>query len=561
MRLSKRQPTTAPTDCGLSFDRDRNEVVMVEQAADGSYDITRVPADETRAVNLTALVIHTVTSGWGVHTDRTPVVTVTPEADDKAVLEAHIQAANASNGSAGIRYAFTRTRDNSAILLTQTRSSDVEETCEATADWAARQAAGLKGYDVKPAIRVETVSRAIARLWLSGPVIRPDYAEAATTLFLTAGKDGFAVGIWSPDSGFVYETEESHHKGADAKLLAGHILSKIIKMASASSLNELSLKPIKQIVITSVESLLQPLMDRLNESTDLKEIRVAFLRPASSDQEDAGIDQPTALAMGALIESDLIPRFDLSLDLESQLAAIRNEETTLLMAREQVGRTAATVALVMPVLLIAVFLLASWYMRHATISSLEQSKESKKAALVQLNQENKDYESAKVNFGVIAGLITQITTLRDRQTAPYQFLVDLDQRVPSEDSSWYFSEVNTTGANVEIKGKTKNQQAITVFIRNLENSEGLFTNIFLVNNVPGVTQSPAAAAQSSNGVTDFTIKAVYTPLNNPPPKQATATPQPQAAPPTAANGAPGAGAPNVTGQPPQQAQASAGGTR
>ena len=135
-----------------------------------------------------------------------------------------------------------------------------------------------------------------------------------------------------------------------------------------------------------------------------------------------------------------------------------------------------------------------------------------------LKKENSDYESLKANFGIFKRVLDTLIGLRQRQPGTHQLLLDLNQRWPA-DTSWYVSEVNVKGGAIEIKGKTKNEQAITTFAKSLEFSDGLFTNILTKTNVPGASTStaPQAATQvvPTSNVIEFTINATYAPLATP----------------------------------------------
>ena len=93
--------------------------------------------------------------------------------------------------------------------------------------------------------------------------------------------------------------------------------------------------------------------------------------------------------------------------------------------------------------------------------------------------------------------------------------------------------MNVKGGNVEIKGKTRNEQAITSFAKNLEFSDGLFTNILTKNNLQGANPNPsapaAAATAPSSNVVEFTVSATYTPLASPGKQLAPTTQSPAAA--------------------------------
>jgi len=111
-------------------------------------------------------------------------------------------------------------------------------------------------------------------------------------------------------------------------------------------------------------------------------------------------------------------------------------------------------------------------------------------------------------------LLDNLIALRNRQPATHQLLTDLNSRWP-EEKSWTIREINVKGANVEIKGKTRNEQAITSFAKSLEFSNGLFSGILTRNNVAnnslGVA-SPAAQQIFASSVVEFTITSTYAPL-------------------------------------------------
>jgi len=94
--------------------------------------------------------------------------------------------------------------------------------------------------------------------------------------------------------------------------------------------------------------------------------------------------------------------------------------------------------------------------------------------------------------------------------------------------------MNVKGGNVEIKGKTRNEQAITSFAKNLGFSDGLFTNILTKNNLQGANPNPsapaAAATAPSSNVVEFTVSATYTPLASPGKTAAPSSEQSQPAP-------------------------------
>ena len=101
---------------------------------------------------------------------------------------------------------------------------------------------------------------------------------------------------------------------------------------------------------------------------------------------------------------------------------------------------------------------------------------------------------------------------------------------------YYISEIDVKGANVEIKGRTRNEQAITAFAKALEFSDGLFRNILTNNNVAGTSLTGTAASTTvglqSSGVIEFTVRANYSPLRTPGQAMTAATQAPAASTPS-----------------------------
>ncbi len=243
--------------------------------------------------------------------------------------------------------------------------------------------------------------------------------------------------------------------------------------------------------------------------------------------DDAGdgtgvVDQPAALALGALFGrlQSRIPPIDLAEGLEARLEKIRNRQKLDALLEEQRSRRRALVAMLAPWFSVAAILTAAWLNDNLGIARLSHQKQVEERISASLRQENTEYEKSKRSYGVVRGLFDRILLLRDRQPATYQLFIDLNGRWPS-DPSWYVSEVRTAGPDVTIKGRTRNEQAVTALTSALENSNGLFTNVTQNSGVPGVTTGGSGSAPQSTidpataDLREFEVKAVYTPILNP----------------------------------------------
>src|SRR5207253_3834306 len=120
--LFHRQEPVEESPCGIAFDEEKNEVVIAEYAADGAFEIHRLPADEPRAVNITTGDVRTCVLGWNAHTSRAQLP-ATAEATDAEILRSIIEAAEADAQSAAFNFTYSRTPDG-LLTLTQAETTD-----------------------------------------------------------------------------------------------------------------------------------------------------------------------------------------------------------------------------------------------------------------------------------------------------------------------------------------------------------------------------------------------------------------------------------------------------
>ena len=509
----------AEQPCGVAFDRASGDAVIAERLKGGGFDVKRVGRDEAQAAFITAPELRTVIAGWSAHTDRTPLAVSSSDSDEH-ILTQLIEAQAQNEGTMNLRFTFSRTRDG-RVVLTQALRAEAEETVAGVRSWASGQSVTA----AQPlTVKVDTATRCVMRLWLEGPVSRGEIKADSTVAVLVVGEDGYGMGLWGTDSGFVYETGEKFKSGAVEVQLAGHIHAKLSSFVSAATVGKLGLHPVEHLIVAASPKLKESLGGFLNESAALREI--AFERLLMPVEGGDGIveelDLAAALAAGASLDSELVPAANLSSDLAAQLAATRASNEAAAHAQQAGVRKMVAYAAAAPLALALIFLLTAWALRASDASALDRSIAEEKATAAKLRQAGADYEAAKANFAVIGNLITQITSLRDKQSDAYQLLVELNSRWP-QGTPWYVSEINSTGNQIEVKGRARDEQALTVFVRALENSEGVFTSVTEShsdpnNSVGGGGLPPALSQngqqQKSGTVVQFFVKATYTPRND-----------------------------------------------
>jgi Tfp pilus assembly protein PilN len=548
--LFRREQPVEESPCGLAFDEEKGEAVIAEYASDGGFEIHRVPADERRAVNINASDVRTCVLGWNAHTSlaRLPV---TAESTDEEILRSIIEAANTDPNAAAFNFTYSRTPDR-LLTLTQAETADIADTLRKANAWLDTQRATHLKQEDRARIRLETRTRCNMRLWLSSGVD----VDTCNTAFLTVGAGGYAMGLWSPHSGYIYETEERFERGASLEMIAAHTRDVLIKFIAPSSLAQLGLDFVGRVVVSAVPALEDHLFQVLREAPELHHALIEGIRlNYSTDRATEGdeLDYATTLALGALIETELPSPVDLSVTPQEQLEQFSESHKIIEVAQVQKIARKARLAMAAPVIVIVAFLATTWFQNRAEALRISSNIEAEKQTAAQLKQATEDYESSKKNFGMFRSLLDNLISLRQRQPATHQLLRDLDTRWP-RDASWYVAEVNVKGTNVEIKGRTRNEQAITAFAKTLEFSDGLFTNILTNNNVAGtsLTGTSATATPQSSNVIEFTVRANYSPMKTPGQVGTTATEASAATMPTTPAPTPSSAAPSqiVAPQPP-----------
>jgi len=155
------------------------------------------------------LTVRTCVLGWNAHTSlaRLPV---TAESTDEEILRSIIEAANTDPNAAAFNFTYSRT-PNRLLTLTQAETADIADTLRKANAWLDAQRATHVKQEDSACIRSETRTRCNMRVWLSRAEGHIDHSPVA---FLTVGAGGYAMGLWSPRSGYVYETEERFEPGA-----------------------------------------------------------------------------------------------------------------------------------------------------------------------------------------------------------------------------------------------------------------------------------------------------------------------------------------------------------
>lgn len=532
VRFTPRRAPAQETYCGLAFDDETNEVILAERAQDddgGGFTIWSVPRSEQRTVNVIMTEVRTTVLGCSAHTDRSQLIEYA--AHDEAVLATLSDAIKRNSQHALTSYAWARTPEGK-ITITQADRADVERTVNEATMWLDAQRAPYQS--LRPHLRVETATRAIARLWLYEASDERRIA-ARTVALLTANGEGYALGLWSNETGLIYETEERFEIGGTIEMACAHTCESLIKLISPASLAQLSLPAVTTVVVSTTRALHQTLAEMLRAELNASEVGIepvrfsgaisSITRNAPEDGSDenggAGVDlnQATALALGMLLAGAEIPLLDLTSDPTNDYNELLAARTHTAHIAESRRRQIAKAALIAPFVFAAGLLCATYADLSYETSQLRRQIAAEEKLAQTLHAAANLRVAAKGHFAEYISLTDQTLECRRRQPAIAQLFNDLNQQWPAGDPSWSVSEMKTTaGGGIEFKGRTKREEAVTAFTHGLEFSNGLFSNVSNEIQIANSGSNPAGGANQNVGASfvtaplDFTVRAVYTPL-------------------------------------------------
>ena len=176
------------------------------------------------------------------------------------------------------------------------------------------------------------------------------------------------------------------------------------------------------------------------------------------------------------------------------------------------GMRLLMMTLVTGFLLVAVI---GWDVISTTMAKAEAERQlaEQKQIETELAAVMKEQKELEAKIKNIDDRIAAIKKLREEQKGPSAVLEALRERI-SMVPGLFLQSVEQKGDQVEIKGNSPDEAAVTQFGRSLEFSNGLFANLNIETQRKEVsnqtaTARPGSAEQPKVNVIDFTIKAGY----------------------------------------------------
>ena len=170
----------------------------------------------------------------------------------------------------------------------------------------------------------------------------------------------------------------------------------------------------------------------------------------------------------------------------------------------------------------------------AKTDMVKQLAEQKQIA-AELESVMKEQKELEDKIKAIDTRIEAIKRLRSEQAGPSAVLEAMRERIAMV-PGLYLQSIEQKGDQIEIKGNSPDESAVTQFGRSLEFSNGLFSNLNIETTRQEVVNQMASAPKNGGeqpkvNVINFTIKTAYTPSkankgDNAVPTQASAVPVP-----------------------------------
>ena len=167
------------------------------------------------------------------------------------------------------------------------------------------------------------------------------------------------------------------------------------------------------------------------------------------------------------------------------------------------------------------FLLAAvigWDVISTNMAKTEAERQlaEQKQIAAELEVVMKEQKELETKIQQIDGRIDAIKKLRASQAGPSAVLEAMRERIAMV-PGLYLETIEQKGDQIEIKGNSPDEAAVTQFGRSLEFSNGLFSNLNIETQRAEVTNQLASATQGGEApkvnLVNFTIKTAYTPSN------------------------------------------------
>jgi hypothetical protein len=485
LNFGKRKGQLISPPIGLAFDESTDEIVTAERGRDGIIEIKRFPRAESRMTNVTSSDIYTAVMDWKVrrrllvtefseHTDTRTIDRFISE-NSKEVIQASLEERSCDWSPAG----------NGMVTVTDVRRDVANKTVSLVSEWTKRQTAPHLG-SIKPRTHLDTVVSSLARTWLRASKYANGQqsgleAIRRTVAFLAVNETGFAIGIWSRQTGLVCEMQDPFDPEGTMETALDHVCDMVTALISPEEIASIyaDLEPVSYLVVSADDNLFNPLRTQLLNSVPnlaIEQLKLSLSNVRCEERERSAL--AAVIAVGSLLDESSIPRIDLANDVYLRLRRTEREDQVALDMLNRRKTLIAKRALLIPVCIVLGACLAWWISIHISRIRISQNKMLAQHEAEKLKQEIEWRNTAEKNLTWYKDFGQLVVKLREQQPATVGLLIDLNRLWPREDKAWWVSNLKDLGnGSVEIRGKAQSEELILKFVRALESDSQKFSNV------------------------------------------------------------------------------------
>ena len=430
-------------------------------------------------------------------------------------------------------------------------------------------------------VTIETPLRCIARYFLEktreGANTQHQGRRTEVTAFLSMGMSGYSFGLWSPAAGLFGENaflapadvnkkprrrldpnetipDDASQRQRNVNEYVRKAFDQLMLQLSSERMESLQLSGCTQVVYAAERSLTDQIGEIAADISSREGIEFVPIKTPVEEAVATGLilgsySFGNARVKGAVTVEPVNMSRDILILADTEEAERRREEEIRMLAR----RDKAVLAVLAPPIVMAAILLAlvaSLVAGYFFTAIREARADATAQELRPALERRKAYEA---NLKWYQEFISEVSKLRRQQPVGIGLLRELNANYPfASDPSFFVSDLKLTPAgDIEMKGLSRNKDAVATFLKSLEFAGGeksgsrLFANLAYEiqevsapsvqatqANIPKITGSTLSASGAAPGIVQWRMTGNFAPVAEFQPKPA-ASPKPGAPQPSA----------------------------
>jgi hypothetical protein len=425
-------------------------------------------------------------------------------------------------------------------------------------------------------VTIETPLRCIARYFLESTKEGSDTLHHGrrneVTAFLSMGMSGYSFGLWSPAAGLFGENaflapadvnktpskrrdpnetipDNGNQHQRNINEYVRKAFDQLMLQMSSERMSNLQLSGFTQVVYAAEQSLAEQIKAVANEISSREGVEFVSIKAPVEEAVAAGLILGSySFGTGRVKGADSVEPVDLTRDIlvladTEETERRRAEEGRMLARRDKAVLAVLAPPVVMAGILLALVasLIAGYFFTAIRDSRADATAQELRPAL----ERRKAYEA---NLKWYQDFISEVSKLRRQQPVGIGLLRQLNENYPfASDPSFFVSDLKLTPTgDIEVKGLSRNKDAVATFLKSLEFAGGeksgtrLFSNLAYEiqevaaptvqatqANLPKISGSTLTSSGAAPGIVQWRMTGSFVPVAEFQPKPA-ASPKPGA---------------------------------